>query len=603
MAEENDSILHRIPFSGKFSDIANWLNENFHLIELAIKQNTGKSAYEVWRDYTDGQGNQPNIDKTEEEFLASLKESGFTAKAVLSLPEGSNIEKNTIYAVPEKSDQELADPDMWAEYIRQGDSWVLMARHDESGLGDLILSFRNLRIELNATKSSVNRKAELKDTEEEGAFFCDENGKVFLKYDNANGFDANKVSPHFKGLVAPDLTPYPTTEEVEEMIKESGQSEQTGLVDTEEDGAFFCDENGKVFMKYDNANGLDASKVSEHLKGLISGSGKNSILSKTISLLDSEPQVLAIPDVQHNAVYTFFGKVDTFDSTSELEVRRGNPGSLTYSGTIVKITSEKIIVNNKNTVTEYSHGLTVSDIIILNISVSSSIDNTIHIVDTARITLVTSSGVYTTEHIGFVGCRDDLSVLVTNGQMSECELSWSSPDLRKDVWVIGDSYTGQSYWVRFAMSYGVNNALYDGFSGRGSSRAIASFGKLLPLGKPKIVVWAMGMNDGDTNNAVNAAWLSAFQQVEAACVSNGIDLYVCTIPNVLPTVDNSYKNAYIRQSGHKVIDVSEAVGGEPSRQDWFTGYRGNGSTNVHPSATGSKVIAAKMLQSLPNLIK
>jgi lysophospholipase L1-like esterase len=509
--------------------------------------------------------------------------------------------------------------------------------------------------EVQQVKREVKRKAELKDTEEDGAFFCDENGKVFMQYDE-DGLDANKVSEHFKGLVAPDLSPYPTRQEVEEMIPESGQSGlgnttedgaffcdengkvfmkydnehgfdvnkisehlkemigspgQSGLVNTEEEGAFFCDENGKVFLKYDNEHGLDARKVSGHLKGLISGSGKNSVLSKTISLLDSSPQVLNIPDVQHNAVYTFFGKVDTFGSTSELEIRRGNPGSLTYSGTIVKITSEKIIVNNKNTVTEYSHGLTVSDIIILNISVSSSIDDTIHIVDTARITLVTSSGVYSTEHVGFVGCRDDLAVLVTNGQMSECELSWSSPDLQKDIWVLGDSYTGQSYWVRFAMSYGVNNALIDGFSGRTSPSAITSFGKLLPLGNPKVIIWAMGMNDGDTNGAINGAWLTAFQQVESACASNGIDLYVCTIPNVLPRVDNTYKNAYIRQSGHKVIDVSEAVGGEPPRQDWFTGYRGNDtytdgqitSYNVHPSATGSKVIAAKILQSVPNLIK
>ena len=151
------------------------------------------------------------------------------------------------------------------------------------------------------------------------------------------------------------------------------------------------------------------------------------------------------------------------------------------------------------------------------------------------------------------------------------------------------------------MSYGVNNALYDGFSGRGSSRAIASFSKLLPLGKPKMVVWAMGMNDGDTNNAVNAAWLSAFQQVEAACASNGIELSVCTIPNALPSVDNSYKNAYIRQSEHKVIDISEVLGAD-TLTNWYSNFRGTNG-NIHPSATGSKVIAAKILQSLPDLIK
>ena len=58
-----------------------------------------------------------NEGKTLNEFLASLKESGFTSKAVLSLPEGSNIEENTIYAVPEKSDNSLQSPDRWVRVL------------------------------------------------------------------------------------------------------------------------------------------------------------------------------------------------------------------------------------------------------------------------------------------------------------------------------------------------------------------------------------------------------------------------------------------------------------------------------------------------------
>lgn len=458
--------------------------------------------------------------------------------------------------------------------------------------------------EVQQVKREVKRKAELIDTEEDGAFFCDENGKVFLEYDNEHGLDANKVSEHFKELVAPDLTPYPTTEEVEEMIEESGQSEQSGLVNTTESGAFFCDDSGKVFMKYDNEHGLDVNKVSEHLKGLIADgeTSHDTAKSLTIPTLSSTKQTLAIPDIKYNSVYSFFGKVSTWGETSELVIQRGNPSASLFSqaGTVITINSSKIVVNNGGTTTEYTHGLTISDILMVDIIVSSSVNSTPEIVTNAKIVMITSSGVYIAEHTGFKGCKDSVAVYVNNGTMTGCVLSWSSPDLNKDIWVFGDSYL--DYWVKHIMSFGANNALFDGFSGRTCQVAIASFNKLVPsLGKPKAIVWAMGMNNGDTNNAVNATWLTTFQQVEAACASNGIELYVCTIPNALPTVDNSYKNAYIRQSEHKIIDVSEAVGAD-TLTNWYSNFRGTNG-NIHPSVTGAKVIAAKILQCLPTLIK
>lgn len=143
MAEENDSFLHRIPYTGPFKDIADWLNTNFRLIELAIKQNTGKSAYEVWRDYTDGQGNQPNIDKTEEEFLASLKESGYKMQAVTVRPSAiANIAEDTIYLYPDGTGQ-------WSSAIYTGDlsesydstKWIVLA----TNIGDLSEAFADIQ--------------------------------------------------------------------------------------------------------------------------------------------------------------------------------------------------------------------------------------------------------------------------------------------------------------------------------------------------------------------------------------------------------------------------------------------------------------------------
>lgn len=135
MADVNDNRfeLNEIQATGRFGDVVANLNSNFSLIiEAILKKRDGKSAYEIWVEQPGNEG------KSVSEFLASLKESGFTSKAVLTLPTGSNIEENTIYAVPEKSDQALTDPDMWAEYIYQDSTWILMSRHPGSGLSSII---------------------------------------------------------------------------------------------------------------------------------------------------------------------------------------------------------------------------------------------------------------------------------------------------------------------------------------------------------------------------------------------------------------------------------------------------------------------------------
>lgn len=177
MAEENDSVLHRIPFSGKFSDIANWLNENFHLIELAIKQNTGKSAYEVWRDYTDGQGNQPNIDKTEEEFLASLKESGYKMQAVTVRPSTiATIDAETIYLYPDGTGQfstAIYTGDLTDTY--DSTKWVVLATNP----GDLSGAFTDI----NGLRTDVNNLSTLV-----GYYVCDTAASTSAKTVQATGY-------------------------------------------------------------------------------------------------------------------------------------------------------------------------------------------------------------------------------------------------------------------------------------------------------------------------------------------------------------------------------------------------------------------------------
>ncbi len=144
MADENRTMeLHEIQAKGTFGGIVGQLNDNFaRIIEAILKKRDGKSAYEIWVEEPGNEG------KTLNEFFASLKESGFTSKAVTVLPTGSEISENTIYAVPEKSDESLQSPDRWAEYIRKDNSWILLAQHTGAGLGELIANFANLRKEV-----------------------------------------------------------------------------------------------------------------------------------------------------------------------------------------------------------------------------------------------------------------------------------------------------------------------------------------------------------------------------------------------------------------------------------------------------------------------
>ena len=99
-----------------------------------------------------------------------------------------------------------------------------------------------------------------KDTEEDGAFFTDELGNVFMQYHKDEGFDVSKISKSF-------------------LAKTS--SVISAVVDTEEDGAFLCNEKGEVFARFVNGkfevvglSGGGSSNVEnlEDVKNVVGGS-------------------------------------------------------------------------------------------------------------------------------------------------------------------------------------------------------------------------------------------------------------------------------------------------------------------------------------------
>lgn len=99
-----------------------------------------------------------------------------------------------------------------------------------------------------------------KDTEEDGAFFTDELGNVFMQYLKDEGFDVAKISKSFLAKISSVIS---------------------AVVDTEEDGAFLCNEKGEVFARFVNGkfesiglSGGGSSNVEnlEDIKNVVGGS-------------------------------------------------------------------------------------------------------------------------------------------------------------------------------------------------------------------------------------------------------------------------------------------------------------------------------------------
>jgi len=131
MANNTTIIFNQVAKTGTFGSVIDAVNSNFDLAKIAILNMKGKSAYEIWREQ-DG-----NENKTQDEFLASLKESGFTSQAVQSLPT-TNIDPKKIYAVP-------VDSESWAEKIYSNGNWITLAIHNESGLSSVISDVDDLK--------------------------------------------------------------------------------------------------------------------------------------------------------------------------------------------------------------------------------------------------------------------------------------------------------------------------------------------------------------------------------------------------------------------------------------------------------------------------
>ncbi len=189
--------------------------------------------------------------------------------------------------------------------------------------------------------------------------------------------------------------------------------------------------------------------------------------------------------------------------------------------------------------------------------------------------------------------------------LSNCVLSWTNRNITKPVWVFGDSYVSHTYpqrWTYHLLADGYGDTMMlNGYAGENSAAALVGLKNLLTIGRPQYIVWALGMNDKDGTDSVNASWQSCFEEVEALCDMMNIKLIACTIPQTTATsTNNTYKNAIIRASGHRYIDFEEAVVVDTSTGTWYEGLLA--TDEVHPSTAGAKALYYRLLCDFPEIM-
>lgn len=312
-------------------------------------------------------------------------------------------------------------------------------------------------------------------------------------------------------------------------------------------------------------------------------------LQKNGTLHSGESWVLENNNIMARKVFVLSGIVNSF---STLEMGHGTKTNSPSSWVVVDNENITVYSTPTNKVT-LAHGLIIKNTIQIIIEVGANYK--------AKITLLSNGEKYNTEQ-DWDGNIGNIFVNSINTELANCTVSWTCKNYSSPIWAYGDSYfgmTNKARWIAHLLSNGYgSDMLIDGYPGRGSDDAYNSLQASLKHGKPKYILWAMGMNNPDNDSSVNKNWNNRFNDVKNVCKENDITLIGCTIPNT-PTQFNSYKNNVVRNAGIKYIDFAKSVGTEHKGDSWYDGMLS--SDNVHPTEKGAMTLYLQALADFPEL--
>lgn len=242
-----------------------------------------------------------------------------------------------------------------------------------------------------------------------------------------------------------------------------------------------------------------------------------------------------------------------------------------------------------------AHGLSIANTLQVKIVVKT--ENAYK----AYITVCSNGNEFETEVSPWYGDSGILFVKSVGSTFSHAAFGWTCNNYTCPVWIYGDSYLGyatNNRWAYYLVRDGYEQLL-DGYGGRRTRYAYESLKLAITHGTPKYIFWPMGMNDPD-NGAVNDTWLEYTEKMLDLCKKQGIIPILATIPNVSASNhDNTYKNAWVKASGYRYVDMAAAVNAESAGATWYSGMLSEDGT--HPNPTGAATLYYQVLADFPEI--
>ena len=305
--------------------------------------------------------------------------------------------------------------------------------------------------------------------------------------------------------------------------------------------------------------------------------------------------VLTLPatNAKKNQLYRFTASVREFE-----KFLLGH-GKTEYDSTYLILDQTKITVIRQYAdalTAEKEHGLTIEGDLTVTVDKRGAI--------TADITVKSGEHSFTWENVNWTGdSRGDTFAESSGSTLTDCTFTWSCADLLKPLWVFGDSYCtfGSPYrWPWYLCEAGLEDRMHvNAYPGETSRFALPAFlNSLRFYGRPKTLLWILGMNDGsDTDGVPCEKWMKPLETVMETCDELGIELILATIPTV-PERYNEEKNRFVRSCGRRFIDFADAVGADGTGA-WTEGMLF--TDRAHPDIKGAEAIFQRMLRDLNEL--
>ena len=349
-------------------------------------------------------------------------------------------------------------------------------------------------------------------------------------------------------------------------------------------------ETGVIFTKESGIPKLKADV--ELLKGR-----DGRFVAKANSMVSKEYITLPTTNVNRNHVYAFSAKIT---NSSDFRLRISH-GTKAYMSSFVDITPTDVNVVNcvpSMVNSPHVHGLSIGEYIKVIINVKDHND--------ATISISSGGNTYTFADKWYGFNNSQPMVYVFGGSFAECEFTISFEEIRKDLFMFGDSYFGtenNNRWVSYLVDNGFTNQLINAYPGESSSEAEIALNNLLNVATPKYILWCLGMNDGSDTTTYTAKWKRGIDVVLAHCSRFGIKPIFATIPTV-PTINHEKKNAYIRAlceaRQYDFIDFAKAVGSDENG-DWYSGMLS--PDGIHPTELGAFALYSQAIIDCPKLIE